>query len=88
MAQMINYLPFFMLATDGKGIKINMTRVIEAVIIAGIAGIGAGIIATKELKIEVANLKAQISTISTKIDCLDNRLWQHQVDSGYEEVRK
>lgn len=74
--QISGFLPFI-LAIEGKS-KINTTRIVEAIIIAAIGGLVAGFITTKELKVEVSNIKCNIQQLSDKIGNLDNRLWSHQ----------
>lgn len=82
--QVGSFIPFI-LAAEGGGFKVNKSRIIEAIIIAAICGIGAGYIATERISVQVENLKAQLSAVSLKIDCLDNRLWQHQTQTEGKE---
>ena len=75
--QLGSVLPFMLMSVETGKVKLNTTRIVEAIIIAAIGGLLAGFIATKELKIEIFNIKAQLSALGNKVDCLDNRLWEH-----------
>ena len=55
-------LPFFLLSTDGH-VKINKSRIIEAVIIAVIGGLVAGYVSVKQLEVKMDILQKKVDTI-------------------------
>lgn len=79
--QVSSFIPFVLMADSGSHLKLNKVRIIEAIIIACLGGLAAGYIATREMAVEMNHLKAQISRVSEQINCLDNRLWQHQTQT-------
>ena len=68
VAQLSDILPFVCLV-EGKP-KLNTSRITEMLIGAAIIGLVAGYISAREIKVEVENLKAQVSRVEARIDKL------------------
>lgn len=73
-------MPFMVAAGSGAD-KVNLTRMLEAVIIAGVIGAGAWLLLLPELKTEfkyisrdVQELKTQVGGLSAEIDHVEKRV--------------
>lgn len=62
ITQIIGSLPFFLLTTEGH-IKINKSRIIEAVIIAILGGLVAGYVSVKQLEVKMDILQKKVDKI-------------------------
>ena len=58
----LQYIPFLMLNFDGK-IKVNTTRIMEAVIYAVIGGLMSGYISIKIMQVEIQEIKRKVDKI-------------------------
>ena len=59
----------FLCIVDGKA-KLNTGRITEMLIGAAVIGLLAGYISAREIKVEVANLKDQMTRMESRIDKL------------------
>ena len=71
LAQLSDVIPFVCLV-DGKP-KLNTSRITEMLIGATIIGLVAGYISAREIKVDVDNLKAQMSRMEARLDKLYER---------------
>jgi len=70
-------VPFLARTNDGKA-SINSGRVIEAVIIAVIAGAFSGYIAIAKVEVQVGHINKQVDRIQTKLDKLMEDVYRVQ----------
>lgn len=62
----LQYIPFLMLGFDGK-IKVNTTRIMEAIIYAVIGGLMSGYISVKIMEIKISELEKKVDKIYSDI---------------------
>lgn len=84
--------PFILTINNGSGkklIKFNFQRIIEALIIAIIAGIFSAYITVREIKLKVEFIEKEITTVNKRVDKLDERLYQHQrvTEPQYQKIQ-
>ena len=58
----MQYIPFLMMTTEGK-IKVNTTRILEAIIYAVIGGLMSGYISIKIMQVEIQEIKRKVDKI-------------------------
>lgn len=80
LLELFNIIPFF-LVTENKAIKMNWARIIEGIVIAGVAALLSAYMTVGELKVrfsylEVTNqeLKVQVGKIGDKLDTMQNKV--------------
>jgi len=78
MLEILGGMPFMLATTEG--LKVNYNRIIEAVIIAGIAGFLASQLTVSELKMKLAYQEGQISRVETRLSETCNLLLKNQQD--------
>ncbi len=78
--ELLGTMPFFLM-TDGRNIKMNWARIIEGILIAGIAAFLSAYMTVGELKLKFAyleitnqELKTQISKIGDKLDIMRDKV--------------
>ena len=82
LIELCSILPFFLVTRQGNNstIKLNIQRIMEAVIIAIITGIIAGIsasyIAIRDLSIKTKYIENSINKIEKRMDRIENILWR------------
>jgi len=77
----LSVLPFVLMTADGT-VKLNGARIMEGVIIAAIAGLLSGYVAVKELGVKIFSIESQVSALDTKINKLDDRLYEYVTDTN------
>jgi len=70
----VNHLPFLMVNTDNK-IKLNSNRIIEAIIIAIIAGLFSGYVSVQKMDIRLISLEH-------KVDKMFNDIYKPKIDKS------
>jgi len=68
----VSHLPFLMVNTDNK-IKLNSNRIIEAIIIAVIAGLFSGYVSVQKMDIRLISLEH-------KVDKMFNDIYKPKID--------
>ena len=78
--ELLGTMPFFLI-TDGRNIKMNWTRIIEGILIAGVAALLSAYMTVGELKLKFAyleisnqDLKIQVSKIGDKLDIMQDKV--------------
>lgn len=66
-------LPFFALVEGDKEPKLNMARVVEAIIIATVAGLLSAYITMREIGIKVEGMTSEIQKLDARV--FEHRLW-------------
>ena len=62
----LQYIPFLMMTTEGK-IKVNTTRILEAIIYAVIGGLMSGYISVKIMEVKILELEKKVDKIYNDI---------------------
>lgn len=72
-----HFLPFMMLGVMEGKLKVNWTRIVEAIIFAAVGGLLSGYIAVQQMKVEIGGMKENMAKIEHKVDVMDERIYQH-----------
>ena len=76
IVEFLGAFPFLLVGADGGlQIKMNWARIIEAIIIACLAGALSGYISVEKVSVKV-------DEISKHVDILDKRIWDHIEQTG------
>ena len=70
----ISHLPFLIISSDNK-IKLNSNRIIEAIIIAVIAGVFSGYVSVKNMDIRLVSLEH-------KVEKMFNDIYKPKIDKN------
>lgn len=73
-------MPFMVAAAQTGDNKVNVTRILEAVIIAGIAGAGAWLLLIPELKTEFKHIAEDVQNVQDKVTIMQKEVKQIQID--------
>ena len=75
IVRILEYIPFLIGATGG-GSKMNVPRVAEALLIAGITAAATGFVTIKVVEQKAVSIEARVDKIEIKIDKLVNDLYE------------
>lgn len=71
---LLSTIPFVFLGTEDRP-KLSMARIVEACIVAVIAGAIAGYISVVQMEVKMDAHKERLAAVEKKIDCLDQRIF-------------
>lgn len=75
--KLLSFIPFIM-SVNGE-YKINMTRIIEAVIISVLGGAVAGYITMVKMEVKMADLKEDVRRLEAKVDKIYGDIYRPEI---------
>lgn len=80
-------LPFIVAANQGQGPQLNIPRILEAVIIAAVLGLGAWAFLIPELKLQFEYMQRDVHKISEQVETIQKDVNQLKLDAAVEKAR-
>ena len=77
----------FIAAAHGGGPQLNITRILEAVIIAAVLAFGGYMLLIPEIKTQFGYMQRDMNKISSKVDAIEKDLNQIKVEIAVERAK-